>query len=297
MPYFSERQGHEVPRNSEYIGEDAWGGIRALIRAGVEDGSFAVSYRENCFDGPLPIGTDSGAFFDAMRAHIPGMGNSLWDNTKDWGKADQELWTFRMLDIIEFCWKNISKPILRGYHDFGKHYHLSFDVDTGREEFRVRIEDIFRRNGIAYVLAEEGHIERLVPRVFQDAVVRPEFNTGDGEFDRLLETAQEKFLNPNPGTRREALEALWDAWERVKTMDGHSDKKAGVQAILDTAAGVTSPKFRQALDREAAELTGIGNSLRIRHSETSQEILATSEHVDYLFYRLYSLIQLVLKSR
>ena len=117
------------------------------------------------------------------------------------------------------------------------------------------------------------------------------------ELDRLIDTAKCKFLNPHSQVRREALEAIWDGWERLKTLDGQGDKKSQAKAMLDKAAGSSSPKFRDALEREAMNLTLIGNSLRIRHSETSQEILAMSEHVDYLFYRMFSLVQLILLSR
>ena len=136
-----------------------------------------------------------------------------------------------------------------------------------------------------------------MPLALEGALVRPESNTGDAELDRLIGTAQRKFLDPNPETRQEALEALWDAWERLKTLDGPGGKRARATAMLDKTAGKSSPKFRDALDREAIALTDIGNSLRIRHSETNQEIIATNEHIDYLFYRLLSLIQLVLRSR
>ena len=109
--------------------------------------------------------------------------------------------------------------------------------DAGREQFRADVEDIFRRNGIAYMLTEGGHIERLVPPVLQDALDQLETNTGDMELDRLLDTAPRKFLNPNPETRREALEALWDVWERLKTLDGQGNKKAQANAMLDKTAG------------------------------------------------------------
>ena len=199
--------------------------------------------------------------------------------------------------MIEFCWASIGKPIHHDYHDFGKHNHLTFDKDAGREQLRTEVEEIFRRNGIAYELTEEGRIERLVPPVLQGALDQLESNTGDLELDRLLGTAQRKFLDPDPETRREALEALWDAWERLKTLDGQGDKKARVKAMLDHTAGTFSPKFRCALENEAMELTTIGNSLRIRHSETTQEMLATSEHADYLFCRLFSLVHMILESR
>jgi hypothetical protein len=44
------------------------------------------------------------------------------------------------------------------------------------------------------------------------------FRTGDQTLDQLLETAREKFLNRSLDLRKEGLENLWDAWERLKTV-------------------------------------------------------------------------------
>ena len=297
MQYFSEREGHEVPRTSEDISDVVWAGIRALISARVGDGSFGATYPENCFENPIPIGTNDAAFKDAMRARISGLSDWPWIDSAGWTGTSEVPPTLKILDMIEFCWASIGKPIPRGYHDYGKHNHLTFDKDAGREQLRTDVEEIFRRNGIAYVLTHGGRIERLVPPIFESALAQPESYTGEAELDRLLGTAERKFLDPDPETRREALEALWDAWERLKTLDGQGDKKARAKAMLDHTAGTFSPRFRCVLESEATELTSIGNSLRIRHSETTQEMLATSEHVDYLFCRLFSLVHMILKSR
>ena len=40
------------------------------------------------------------------------------------------------------------------------------------------------------------------------------FRTGDVETDRLLETARQKILKPHKEVRQDALEKLWDAFER-----------------------------------------------------------------------------------
>ena len=93
-----------------------------------------------------------------------------------------------------------------------------------------------------------------------------------------------------------ALEALWDAWERLKTLDG-PDKKVQITSILNRIADSSSPKFREALEGEAKELTRIGNNFQIRHSETNQERLFRSEHVDYLFHRLFAFILVILRRR
>ena len=244
-------------------------------------------------------------FEDALRAEVPSLTVFPEQSYPRFSGSILELLqmpdtqppTPEILDLIEFCWKSLGKPTKISDHSFFRHHHLAFDEEAGREEFRNQVEMIFRRNGIADKLTEEGRVDRLMPLAFQSILVDSDFDTGDTELNRLLSTAQRKFLNPRQEIRREALEALWDAWERLKTLDGQGDKKAGTKAMLDVTAGTSSPKSPDALEREAREITDIGNSLCIRHSETSQEMLATGEQLDYLFYRLYSLIHLILRSR
>ena len=298
MSYFSERENGEAPREKEEINETVWRRIQGLITTGVQNGSFGAKYPRTCPDGTAAVDTDIETFKKAMAAEIPALPeyseipDYSWEN---WTTDD--LSTLNILDIVEFCWQSIGKPSQEEYHDYFKHRHLTFDETQGRHEFRQDIETAFRRNGIAYELTDEGHIKRLVPPVFSEALVDTHFKTGDPDLDRLLKTAKEKFLDPDPDIRREALELLWDAWERLKTLDGQGDKKSRAEAMLDATAGLESPKFREGLEKEARALTDIGNNLRIRHSETDQEKLAQSEHADYLFYRLYSLIHLILRLR
>jgi hypothetical protein len=229
------------------------------------------------------------ALWEAMRGDIPNLQERPW-----YGIVQEPPATLDALDILEFCWRCIGKPERQGYHDYFSHHHLIFDVDAGRQEFWEAVNRIFRRNGLAYELTAHGRIERLAPPVLREALGSVSFRTSDAELDRMLETARRKFLDSDEGKRREALESLWDAWERVKTLGSGADKKAQTAAILGAAAGSTSPRFREVLEKEAKELTAIGNSLQIRHSETSQERIARSEQVDYLFHRLFALIQMVL---
>ena len=272
------------------------------MRRRANDGSFGAKYPDTCEDdATLVYGTNLRDFEDAMLAEIPTLTGAINNHRGpilvELGHQDSPPSTLSILDLIEFCWKNVSKPTETYYHSFFSHNHLKFDVQVGRDEFRSEVETIFRRNGIAYELTEEGHIQRLVPAVFKSALGQDELNTGDGELDRLLNAAHSKFLDLRPDARQEMLEALWDGWERLKTLDGPGDKKASTTAMLDRTAGETSPKFRDALEKEAINLTWIGNNLRIRHSEVDKELIASNEHADYLFYRLYSLIRLIIRSR
>ena len=291
MTYFSEREQGERPREHQEICEGAWGGIQALICARIRDGSFGVSYPQTCPDGAGPIGSDESAFWQAMRAEIPTLQQHPW-----YGLSEEPPRTLDILDMIEFCWRCVGKPKRGSYHNFFNHHHLSFDIQAGQEEFRDAINRIFRRNGLAYELTEDGRIERLAAPVLREELASAQFRTGDVELDRMLETARRKFLDPDEAMRRESLEGLWDAWERLKTLGNGSDKKAQIMDLLDRTAGSSSPKFHEGLKQEAKELTWIGNNLKIRHSETSQERLVKSEHIDYLFHRLLSLIQVILRT-
>ena len=297
--YFSEQETGSPPRDVQEITERAWRGILAEIRSCVSTGAFGAHYPEVCPDGTYVFGTHQQDFEDAMLAEVPGLsGYAEQDSVLEYMHVfRQKPSDYDILDLIQFCWTKVAKPRRIKNHDWYYHYDLAFDEEEGKNDFVQKVETIFRRNGIAYRLLEEGRIERVIPVTFQEPLSRSDFKTGDDELDRLLSAAQSKFLDYRRDSRQEALEALWDAWERLKTLDGQGDKKAKAKLMLDRAAGSTSPVFRGALEQEAGALTEIGNSLRIRHSETDREVIARPEHADYLFYRMFTLVRLILDAR
>ena len=81
----------------------------------------------------------------------------------------------------------------------------------------------------------------------------------------------------------------------MKILEPGADKKASATALLNKAAD--EPNYRDALEQEAATLTKIGNSFRIRHSETSQVEIRTEDQVDYLFHRLLALVLPLIRAR
>ncbi len=50
------------------------------------------------------------------------------------------------------------------------------------------------------------------------------------------------------------------------------------------------------LEDEATRLTKVGNDFMIRHTEVGKIPVADSWQVDYLFQRMFSLVQLLLKA-
>lgn len=285
--YFSDREKGPKPRIKEEIIESTWGGIIAIINSRIADCSFGYRYPDACPDGRGPCGCDEHTFSLALKAEIPELSWPFYPESVPH--------TLAVLDLLEFCHRAIGKPISVDFHPFFGHHHFKFDAEEGQAEFRTEINRILARNGLAYELGPDGLVSRLAPTVLREALMAATFHTGDVELDSLLETARKKFFDPDLEIRKESIEKLWDAWERLKTLEEpEKDKKASTKAILDKAA--PEPNFRQVIEQEAVELTRVGNVFRIRHSEVTKIPLETSEHVDYLFHRLFALIRLLLRT-
>jgi hypothetical protein len=286
--YFSDRELGPRRRTEETISAAVWGGIVAIAETLIDDGSFGQSFPDTCYDGPAVVGTKWDRWRLSMRGENP-------DIEWPWRNENAPV-TGTVLDFVEFCHRHVSKamPIPGSYHEFFRHHHLEFDRAAGQADFRERINRLFARNGLAYELQGSGQIVRLAPTVMREALLVAVFQTGDSTLDTMLETARAKFLDPNPAVRHEALKELWDAWERLKTVEAGSGKKARITALLEKAA--PEPRFRAMLDAEAKVLTEIGNTFHIRHSETTQTPLQSERHVDYLFHRLFSLVWLLLRA-
>lgn len=293
-PYFSDSETGGRPRIEEVIGEGTWRGLRALVESRIVDGSFGAEFPEMCPDGGAIIGTDERMFSDRLNAEIPDV---IDPELREFGvlrlRVDGVPPTMAILDLTQFCNRTIAKPREVGQHNFFRHSHLAFDQEEGQSEFRSEVNTILARNGLAYELVDNGAIERLAPVGLREDLKQAVFSTGDDALDSLLETARKKYLSPDESERHNGIEKLWDAFERIKTLED-PDKRRGAPLILDKAAP-TSPKLREALEREMKELTKLGNELMIRHHETTKEPIAVAEHADHLFGRMMSLVRLVLK--
>jgi hypothetical protein len=127
------------------------------------------------------------------------------------------------------------------------------------------------------------------------------FQTGDAALDLLLESARKKFNDQNFKVRKEALDKLWDAFQRLKTIDYPLDKNKPVNKPKSTekliSKSAREPEFRIRLNTEMNELTSIGDNFQIRHYEKGKTPIESSLQVDYLYYRMLSLILFLLNSR
>lgn len=299
--YFSDRENGPRARTEQTISPVVWAGLVALVQGLLNSGAFGLRFPERCPDGQAICGCDTASLGAAIAAEMPGLAWPL-ETTRETGdggfRTQQEPFapdTLLILDFIEFVHAAAAKPTRGKYHEYFSHHHLSFDQPAGQDDFRASVNRMFARNGAAYEMLSTGRIVRVLPPVLGEELRRTAFNSGDRTLDNMLEECRVKFSDRNPLVRREALERLWDGWERLKSMADPNDKKRSVKIILDAVA--REPALRARLDTEAHELTSIGNSHLIRHSEVSQVPVIDADQVDYLFHRLFAMIQLMLRKK
>ncbi len=298
--YFSDRENGPRARTEQIISPEVWAGLVATVQALVNSGAFGLRFPERCPDGQAICGCDEDVIAASVIAEMPGLTwpletSRLVDDgfLRQHGPFAPD--TLLILDFVEFVYASVAKPLPGRLHDFFNHHHFTFDQQSGQEEFRATVNRIFARNGVAFEMLSNGRIVRILPPVLGDDLKRMVFRTGDRILDNMLEESRAKFTDRNPLLRREGLERLWDAWERLKSLADPEDKKKSIKIILDATAEEVA--LRQRLENEAKELTDIGNSHLIRHTELKQIPVIDVDHVDYLFHRLFAMIQLLLRKK
>ena len=298
--YFSDREFGPKPGVTETIGDVVWDAIRSLVVTRINDGSLGYGFPLHCPDGNALQGTDQDALSSAILAEIGSLGADDTDDgyrAYDWMPSQGCVpRTPAILDLVEFVARNVAQPTQTDWHDFFSHYHLRLDREEGLRRFIENINRLFSRSGLAYTLTNAGVIERTVALPMEERLKRAVFRTGDTELDGLLDAAVKRFVMPKSDARQDAMEKLWDAFERLKTIEMPSDKRAGTDILIDKATAGGGAVFRSAIAADFRELTRLGNELRIRHSEVGKEAVGDNGEKDYLFTRLFSLIWLALNA-
>jgi hypothetical protein len=301
--YFSDK----YENTSETISIDVWNGIVAQYDELVSNNILAKHFPENCYDGQGIVGVNKISLEDAIKSEIPEMSipirRSRPTSASSWDSSIEEngVSLYNTLDFIEFLFRHLCSPKPIGkIHDHFSHYHLSFDEDISQqqEDFISKINTIFHRNKLPYLLQEDGLITRINDETMAYLVMRDEFYTPDKDLNQLLNIAYSKFKSPKKEMRKEALEKLWDAYERMKTIyaiDPSTDKKGSIATLLKTISD-ESEAIVTCLDKDMQDLTDTGNGMHIRHYETDKVPITNDKHVDYLFFRMSNIIQLCLKS-
>ena len=297
--YFSDRELGPRARTVSDISPVAWEGIIALVTNLIGSNSLAAAFPESCPDGGSAIaGTNEVALAAMMRAEIPGLdwplvGTRVTEQTA-WSRKE-EPWSPPaplVMDLLEFLYRRTAEATPEFNHTYYRHHHLRFDPAAGRTRLREDVNRLLARNGLAYELDPDGRIRRLPDAVLGQALVHLHFNSPDTTLNGMLEEARRKFLDRDLRMRREGMERLWDAFERIKTIHIPSDKSRSATKLIEHACS-GNQAMAALLDAEMRALTAIGNEHLIRHHEMRQHPILDSDHVDFLFHRMYALVALL----
>jgi len=296
--YFSDKELGTADRISEDISIEVWNGIVSVFEEFKSDNSFSSKFSNICSDNGRACGFDNALFEDRLKSEIPNIEVPIKRKEKNnhhdfFNQNEVTIDKYTTLDFIQFCHKNIQEAIQDDYHEFFKHYHLTFKESKQlQKDFREKINQIFERNGIVFFINDEGLINRTIP-ITMKPLINQIYNTEDKKLNELVQLANDKFVLPNIEDRVHALEKIWDAFERVKTYYVEKNKKQSVEELIQLVANKNSG-IEQLINTEAKALTKIGNDFQIRHFETNKIEITDNKHIDYLFYRMISLIHLFL---
>ena len=200
-----------------------------------------------------------------------------------------------LIDYIEFFAQNIMDIRVTWNNSQYRNFEYIDCLSTKyiSNNFRDEINNIFNLAGLTFELKENGNIERINEWCsFVDEIQTDIKKVNEDGLENLLEEAVKLYKEPNPVSRKNAVEKLWDAFERLKTYYD-ANKKQSANKIVNSMA-TNNEYFFQLFNNEFKVLTKIGNECRIRHHEMDK-IEISEEYYDYLFQRCISLIGLAIK--
>ena len=296
--YFSDKELGTTARISENISIEVWNGIVSVFEEFKSDNSFSSKFPEICDDNRRVCGFDNVLFEDRLKSEIPNIEVPIIRKEENnhydfFNQSEVTINKYTTLDFIQFCHKNIQEAVKGNYHDYFNHYHLTFKESKKiKKDFRDKVNQIFERNGIVFFINDAGQINRTIS-VTMKPLINKIYNTQDERLNELVQLAHDKFVLPQIEDRIYALEKIWDAFERVKTYYVEKNKKQSVNELIQLVANKNSD-IEQLINDEAKALTNIGNTFQIRHFETNKIEITDNKHIDYLFYRMISLIHLFL---
>lgn len=304
MAYYSERNGLRSSIVKTYdISIDVYGLLIECCESYFDN--LAWKYPAMCPDGHGCCGLDYQKFSRNMQFEIPDLFRddsgriacpSVKHNVFDEDDSVDDYNQFALLDYIEFFAENCRDIVIGEYHSYFGHHHIT--CKTTNEvfrDFKERINRIFEKTGIQYVLNDTFQIERVV----DNTVLTPKMQASvvsvkEARTRELLNEAITLHRSPRPNDIRDATEKIWDAFERLKTYYTIMDKKASASKIV-TDMSSNSPDYATLFETEFKALTTIGNTYRIRHHETDKIEITDTRYYDYFFNRCLSLIAIAIQ--
>jgi len=197
----------------------------------------------------------------------------------------KELTISEIANVIEkglFRKKDFSNSNLR--REGNKNYSANEFLQLAIQDFKDFIDRCITANESVNLL------EILDLNINLELLFENKATTDDEELNDLINEAKSRFLNPTD--KHIALEKIWDAFERIKTYyDSGKNKSKSTDQLIEN---ISSNFNKELFEEEFRKLTSIGNNYRIRHHETDKLEISDPKHLNYLFFRMLTLIDLCL---
>ena len=304
MAYYTERHGMRRPVAKTYdISIEKY----ALLLHCCEKyyNNLACKYPAQCPDGHGCCGID----FEQLRLDlqyeiptlyrdyseniaVPTVHHNVFDSDDEESEYDQ----YALLDLIEFFAENVRDVVVGSFHSYFGHYHLTCQNSRNVcAQFRDEINSIFQKTGLLYELNTNLQVDRIVENSpLTPAVESAIAAVKEAGARELLQEAILLHRSPYPADIRDAVEKLWDAYERLKSYYTTMKKEKSAEKIVNDMAAEQAP-YVTLFDTEFRALTKIGNDFRIRHHETDKVEITDVRYYDYFFNRCLSLIALAIQ--
>jgi len=203
----------------------------------------------------------------------------------------------QLSDVTEYLMRLDSLQLLDLIQNglFNKKYYQSVNENNGKyffnsEAFKHATEDFNTLLDELSVPSEPISLSHIfdVNQTY-DLIFASNYGTPDNQLNSLLEEAKRFYLASD---YQIAMEKLWDAFERMKTVLD-SNKCNGANKLIEKMAVNIEKSL---LDDEFKLLTNVGNDYRIRHHETGKIDLTSDVEKRYLYFRMLALIDFALHS-
>ena len=123
-----------------------------------------------------------------------------------------------LFDVIEFLYDNVSKPIDIRFPKNGNYYYETFDMETGKQEFRDSMNQLLCDYREGYELSENGEILESPEQGLEDLVLANLPSYDPKNVEPRVESAIHKFRRSrsSPDEKRDAIRDLADVLEILK---------------------------------------------------------------------------------
>ena len=272
-PLYSDRTEGPKPRDIEALPKETKRALLGLVQRKIIGNWFAKNFPIECEDGNGIAGTDRSGLQDALNAIIPNLTYPLASKADsklpelvdhaeiaDAAKTPKANGTFEfypgkangtqpivvtdsaVFDLLEYTAQKIALPEQGEWHSFPKHYELCFGSKSHEEAqkiFKKEVNKLLGRGRVIYECVSVDdtlQIQRIGTPEVRRLMADLQPNSEDKELDNLITEARKRYLSHKEDERRIGLEKLWDAFERLKTIeplaDGKSNKKASAEQLL-----------------------------------------------------------------